>query len=160
MTAKANAIDVTLSMGWRQCLALIGLIRSIPAQIPGGARRLEVADKIVAVEKTMPESVKTDRVAGMSWRCELVLNREHLGSLKIGLLGLWNAERSTGATQEQIVDVAKGLRIWEKHLRPVVEKEDVEPIAELDGEADIGDLDEVPPAAAPASSTSRSGRKR
>lgn len=160
MTTKANAIDVTLSMGWRQCLALIGLIRSIPAQIPGGARRLEVADKIVALEKTMPESVKTDRVAGMAWRCELVLNREHLGSLKIGLLGLWNAERSTGATQEQIVDVAKGLRIWEKHLRPVVEKEEVEPIAELDGEADIGDLDDVPPAAAPASSTSRSGRKR
>ena len=74
MSAKANAIDVTLSMGWRQCIALIGLIRSIPAQIPGGARRLEVADKIVALEKTMPESVKTDRVASMAWRCELVLN--------------------------------------------------------------------------------------
>lgn len=146
MSAKANAIDVTLSMGWRQCLALIGLIRSIPAQIPGGARRLEVADKIVALEKVMPESVKTDRVAVMAWRCELVLNREHLGSLKIGLLGLWNAERSTGATQEQIVDVAKGLRLWVKHLEPVFLKEEVEPITELDGEADIGDLDDVPSA--------------
>jgi hypothetical protein len=135
-----NAIDVKLSLAWRQCVALIGLIRLVPAQIPGGARRIEVSEKIVALDKTKPEGL--DHVATMEWRCELVLNREHLGSLKIGLLGLWSSK--DGATQEQIVDVAKGLRLWVKHIEPIVIKEEIEAIAELDGEADIGDLDEVP----------------
>lgn len=151
-----SAIDVTLSVSWKQCLALITLIRAMPAQIPGGARRLEVADKIVALEKTRPESAKVDHVTAMAWRCELVLNREHLGSLKIGLLGLWSSK--DGATQEQIVDVAKGLRLWVKHIEPVVVKEEVEAIVELDGEADIGDLDDAPPTIGKA--TAKPGKKR
>lgn len=138
-----NAIDVTLSVAWRQCVALIGLIRAMPAQIPGGARRLEVADKIVALDKIRPDSSKIDGTTAMAWRCELVLNREHLGSIKIGLLGLWSSK--DGSTQEQIVDVAKGLRLWTKHIEPVVVKEEVEAIAELDGEADLTDLDDDTP---------------
>lgn len=153
-----SVIEVTLSLKWRQALALISLIRAMPAQIPGGARRLEVADKIVALEKTIPECVKGDRIASMGWECDLVLNREHLGSLKIGMLGLWNAQTSSGATQEQIVDVVKALRLWTKHIEPVVVKEEVELIAELDGEADIGDLDDAPPATGKA--TEKPGKKR
>ncbi len=148
-----SAVDVPLSLAWRQCVALITLIRLMPANIPGGARRIEVADKIVALDKTKPEGL--DNVAAMAWRCELVLNREHLGSLKIGLLGLWSSK--DGATQEQIVDVAKGLRLWVKHIEPVVVKEEVEAIVELDGEADIGDLDDAPPTIGKA--TAKPGKK-
>lgn len=149
-----SAVDVPLSLAWRQCVALITLIRLMPANIPGGARRIEVADKIVALDKTKPEGL--DNVTAMAWRCELVLNREHLGSLKIGLLGLWSSK--DGATQEQIVDVAKGLRLWVKHIEPVVVKEEVEAIVELDGEADIGDLDDAPPTIGKA--TAKPGKKR
>lgn len=149
-----SAVEVPLSLAWRQCVALITLIRLMPASIPGGARRIEVADKIVGLDKTKPEGL--DNVTAMAWRCELVLNREHLGSLKIGLLGLWSSK--DGATQEQIVDVAKGLRLWVKHIEPVVVKEEVEAIVELDGEADIGDLDDAPPTIGKA--TAKPGKKR
>ena len=140
----STALDYPLLLKWRQALILSDLIRNIPANVSGGARRLEILDKIIKIQETTPEEVKADIKKRMEWACELVLNREHLGAMKVGLLALWGGQSSVGATQEQIREVARALRIWEKHIRPVVGKDDTEAIAELDDEADLGDLDDAP----------------
>ena len=134
--------EVKITLKWSRLLVLLGLIRATPASVVGGAKRLEVVDKIHALDKAIPEATRGDRAATLGLDVNLILNREHLGALKLCLLEMWGGKDSNGLTQEQIADTAKALRIWHKHIIPALPKDEIPTLDELDDEADMTDLDE------------------
>lgn len=129
--------EVTRKMTNRVAFLLVGLLRVTPAQVPGGRFRLEVVNKIRPIGAERPDAAALD----LAKYIELTFNREHLGAIKLAFLELWGHHNSNGSTQEQISEVAKALKIWEKHILAALPKEEVPALAELDDEPSLTDSD-------------------
>lgn len=143
-----SAVD--FSVPYSSAIILHNMLMTVESPANALARE-EVREKIRAEEKRLKvedeERDPKDKIPQDKWRQKLSLTREHLGAIKLALIGLWSfpGKNGQGAASDgdrvNIRKIAEDFRIWKKSVLPALPKDDAEPIAELDDEAEITDLD-------------------